>query len=118
MAILESQLSQQVIANLAADILSPEPPLLGLIQAIQFIDGLTPKGKTRVTLNWTAPTRNEFIGGELFKNADGTPSVAAGSAGSSHEAQFDPFVGASVAVFERTAVSSNIKTLTASSLHG
>ncbi|OGR89718.1 MAG: hypothetical protein A2992_06370 [Elusimicrobia bacterium RIFCSPLOWO2_01_FULL_59_12] len=118
MAILESQLSQQVIANLAADILSPEPPVLGLIQALQFIDGLTPKGKTRVTLNWTAPTRNEFIGGELFKNADGTPSVAAGSAGSSHEAQFDPFVGASVAVFERTAVSSNIKTLTASSLHG
>lgn len=118
MAILESQLSQQVIANLAADILAPEPPLLGLIQAIQFIDGLTPKGKTRLTLNWTAPTKNEFIGGELFKNPDGTPSLAAGSAGASHEAQFDPLVGASVSVFERTAVSVNVKTLTASAAHG
>ena len=118
MAILESQLSQQVIANLAADILAPEPPLLGLIQAIQFIDGLTPKGKTRITLNWTAPTKNEFIGGELFKNPDGTASLASGSDGSSHEAQFDPLVGASVSVFERTAVSANVKALTASAVHG
>src|SRR5882672_1761944 len=118
MAILESQLSQQVIANLAADILAPEPVLLGLIQATQFIDGLTPKGKTRITLNWTAPTKNEFIGGELFKNPDGTASLAASSAGSSHEAQFDPLVGASVSVFERTAVSANVKTLTASVVHG
>jgi len=118
MAILESQLSQQVIANLAADILAPEPPLLGLIQAVQFVDGLTPKGKTRITLNWTAPTKNEFIGGELFKNPDGTADVAEGSAGASHEAQFDPLVGASVTVFERTAASGNTKTLTASAVHG
>lgn len=118
MAILESQLSQQVIANLAADILAPEPVLLGLIQATQFIDGLTPKGKTRITLNWTVPTKNEFIGGELFKNPDGSASLAAGSAGSSHEAQFDPLVGASVSLFERTAVSANVKTLTASVVHG
>ncbi len=118
MAILESQLSQQVIANLAADILAPEPPLLGLIQALQFVDGLTPKGKTRITLNWTAPTRNEFIAGELFKNPDGTADVAEGTAGAAHEAQFDPLVGASVSVFERTAVSANVKTLTASAVHG
>ncbi len=118
MAILESQLSQQVIANLAADILAPEPPLLGLIQAIQFVDGLTPKGKTRITLNWTAPTRNEFIAGELFKNPDGTADVAEGTAGASHEAQFDPLVGASVTVSERTATSANTKTLTASTVHG
>lgn len=118
MANLESQLSQQVIANLAADILAPEPPLLGLIQAVQFVDGLTPKGKTRITLNWTAPTRNEFIAGELFKNPDGTADVAEGTAGASHEAQFDPLAGASVTVSERTATSGNTKTLTASTVHG
>ena len=57
MATLESLLSEQILGNLAADILAPQPPTLGLIQALQFVDGLTPKGKTRITLNWTAPTR-------------------------------------------------------------
>ncbi|KKW22369.1 MAG: hypothetical protein UY62_C0006G0016 [Parcubacteria group bacterium GW2011_GWF2_50_9] len=118
MAILESQLSQQVVGNLAADILSAEPAILGLIQASQFIDGLTPKGKTRITLNWTAPTRNEFIGGELLKNPDGTPDLADGVAAALHETQFDPIVAGAFTVFERTAVSSNTKTLTASAVHG
>ena len=118
MAILESQLSQQIIGNLAADILSPEPALLGLIQASQFIDGLTPKGKTRVTLNWTAPTRNEFIAGELLKNPDGTPDTADGSAGGTHETQFDPIAAGSFTVYERASVSGNVKTLTASAIHG
>lgn len=118
MAILESQLSQQVIASLAADILSPEPPILGLIQATQFVDGGTPKGKTRITLNWTAPTKNEFIGGELFKNPDDTPDTADGSAGATHEAQFDPIAAASYTVYERTAASATPTTLSASTVHG
>ena len=118
MATLESQLSQQVVANLAADILAPLPPTLGLISATQFVDGLTPKGKTRITLNWTAPTRNEFIGGELFKHPDNTADVAAGTAGASHETQFDPIVSGSFTVFERTAASANTRALTASVVHG
>jgi len=118
MATLESQLSQQVVGNLAADILSAEPAILGLIQASQFIDGLTPKGKTRITLNWTAPTRNEFTGGELFKNPDGTPDLADGTANAMHETQFDPIAAGAFTVYERTDASANTKTLTASMLHG
>ena len=118
MAILESQLSQQVVGNLAADILSAEPPVLGLIQASQFIDGPTPKGKTRITLNWTAPTRNEFIGGELLKNPDGSPDLADGAADALHETQFDPIAAGSFTVYERTAASVSVKTLTASAVHG
>ncbi|MCX5784585.1 MAG: hypothetical protein NTX59_02755 [Elusimicrobia bacterium] len=118
MATLESQLSQQVLGNLAADILSAEPAILGLIQASQFIDGPTPKGKTRITLNWTAPTKNEFIGGELLKNPDGTPDLADGAANAVHETQFDPIAAGSFTVFERTSASSNTKTLTASTVHG
>ena len=83
MAILESLLSQQVIGSLAAVILAAEPAVLGLIQATQFMDGLTPRGKTRITLNWTAPTRNEFIGGELFINPDQTADLAEGVSGAS-----------------------------------
>src|SRR3989344_375568 len=105
MATLESQLSQQVVGSLAADILAPEPPILGLIQALQFIDGPTPKGKTRITLNWTAPTKNEFIGGELFKNPDNPPDFADGLVGATHEAQFDPIVTGSYTVYERTGAS-------------
>lgn len=118
MATLESQLSQQVVGNLAADILAPDPVVLGLLQALQFIDGGTPKGKTRITLNWTAPTKNEPIGGELFINPDGSPDVAGGVAGDSHETQFDPIVAGSFSVYERTGLSANTKTLTASTLHG
>ncbi|MCX5786058.1 MAG: hypothetical protein NTX59_10245 [Elusimicrobia bacterium] len=118
MATLESQLSQQVLGNLAADILSAEPAILGLIQASQFIDGPTPKGKTRITLNWTAPTKNEFTGGELFKNPDGTPDLADGAAAALHETQFDPIAAGSFTVYERTSASSNTKTLTASTVHG
>jgi len=118
MAIIESQLSQQVLGNLAADILSAEPPVLGLIQASQLIDGFTPKGKTRITLNWTAPTKNEFIAGELFKNTDGSPDLADGIADALHETQFDPIAAGSFGVFERTAASVNVKTLSASVVHG
>lgn len=118
MATLESQLSQQVVGNLAADILAPEPAVLGLIQALQFVDGPTPKGKTRITLNWTAPTKNEFIGGELFINPDGTADLADGVANALHETQFDPIVAGSFTVYERTGASVNTKTLTASTLHG
>ncbi|OGS32977.1 MAG: hypothetical protein A2218_10345 [Elusimicrobia bacterium RIFOXYA2_FULL_53_38] len=118
MAILESQLSQQVVGNLAADILSAEPAVLGLIQASQFIDGPTPKGKTRITLNWTAPTKNEFTGGELFKNPDGSADLADGVASAAHETQFDPIAAGSFTVYERTSASSNVKTLTASTIHG
>jgi len=118
MSTLESLLSQQIIGNLAADILSPEPPILGLIQALQFIDGPTPKGKTRITLNWTAPTRNEIIGGELFKNPDNSPDFADGMNGSTHEIQFDPVVAGSYVVYERTAASGQQTTLSASTLHG
>jgi len=118
MSILESQLSQQVIANLAADILAPKPPVLGLIQATQFVDGPTPKGKTRITLNWTAPTENEFIGGELFKNPDNTADLADGNAGAVHEAQFDPIVVGAYAVYERTAASATPTSLSASTVHG
>ena len=118
MATLESQLSQQVVANLAADILAPLPPILGLISATQFVDGLTPKGKTRITLNWTAPTRNEFIGGELLKHPDNTADVAVGTAGAAHETQFDPIVSGSFTVLERTAASGNTRALTASVVHG
>ncbi len=100
MAILESLLSQQVLGNLAADILAPKPPILGLIQALQFVDGPTPKGKTRITLNWTAPTRNEIIGGELLKNPDNTPDLAEGTNGAVHEIQFDPIVAGSFTVYE------------------
>ena len=63
MATIESQLSQQVVGSLAADILAPLPPVLGLIQATSIVDGPTPKGKTRITLNWAAPAKNEIIGG-------------------------------------------------------
>jgi hypothetical protein len=118
MATLESQLSQQVVGSLAADILAPEPPILGLIQALQFVDGPTPKGKTRITLNWTAPTKSEFISGELFINPDGTPDLADGVASALHETQFDPISAGSFTVYERTGVSSSPKTLTASTLHG
>jgi hypothetical protein len=118
MAIIESQLSQQVLGNLAADILSAEPPVLGLIQASQLIDGFTPRGKTRITLNWTAPTKNEFIAGELIKNPDGSPDLADGVADALHEMQFDPIVAGSFSVFERTAVSASAKTLSASVVHG
>ena len=118
MAILESQLSQQVIGSLAADILAPEPPVLGLIQAVQYVDAQTPKGKTRITLNWTAPTKNEFISGELFRNSDGTPSLADGTENSTHETKFDPVVSGSVSVYERTGSSNESKTLTASVSHG
>jgi hypothetical protein len=118
MSTLESQLSSQLIASLATDILAPLPPILGLIQATQFVDGVTPKGKTRITLNWTAPTKNEFIGGELFKHPDNTADVAGGTAGAAHETQFDPIVAGSFNVFERTAASSNNSSLTASVVHG
>ena len=118
MSAIESQLSAQVIGNLAADIVAPYPPVLGLIQASQFVDATVPKGKTRITVNWTAPTSNEFIGGELLKNPDGTPSLAGGSAGPTHETQFDPIVAGSFTVYERTAVSGNITTLKASTVHG
>jgi hypothetical protein len=118
MATLESQLSQQVLGNLAADILSPAPPVIGLIQASQFVDGLVLKGKTRITLNWTAPTKNEFTGGELFLSPDGTPDLADGTASALHETQFDPITAGSFTVYERTGTSTNIKTLTASSSHG
>jgi hypothetical protein len=118
MTTLESLLSQQVIGNLAADILSPEPPILGLIQALQFSDGGTPRGKTRITLNWTAPTRNEVIGGELFKNPDNTPDLADGVNGATHEIQFDPVVAGSYSVYERTGVSGLQTTLSASAVHG
>jgi len=118
MATLESQLSQQIVGNLAADILAPEAPIIGLIQASQFIDGLALKGKTRITLNWTAPTRNEFTSGELFKNPDGTADLADGVVNGLHETQFDPIVAGSFTVYERTDSSANSKTLTASSVHG
>lgn len=118
MATLESLLSQQILGNLAADILAPLPPILGLIQASQFSDGLVPKGKTRITLNWTAPTHNEVVGGELLKNADNTPDLADGVASASHEMQFDPIVAGSFYVYERTGVSSLQSTLSASVVHG
>lgn len=118
MATLESLLSQQVLGNLAADILSPQPPVLGLIQALQFVDGPTPKGKTRITLNWTAPTLNEIIGGELLKNPDNTPDFADGVNGATHELQFDPIAAGSYTVYERTATSGNQTTLSASTVHG
>lgn len=118
MATLESLLSQQVLGNLAADILAPQPPILGLIQALQFVDGPTPKGKTRITLNWTAPTRNEVIGGELLKNSDNTPDFADGINGAVHELQFDPVVVGTYSVFERTATSGQQTTLSATVSHG
>lgn len=118
MATLESLLSQQVLGNLAADILAPQTPILGLIQALQFVDGPTPKGKTRITLNWTAPTRNEAIGGELLKNPDNTPDFAEGTNGAVHELQFDPVVAASYTVYEQTAASGQPTTLSASTVHG
>lgn len=117
MATLESQLSQQVLGSLAADILAPEPPILGLIQATTLVDGPNPKGKNQITLNWAAPTKNEAIGGELFKNPDNTPSLAQGINSVTHETQFDPIVTGSYAVFERTAVSGNSTTLSASVSH-
>src|SRR5258708_777101 len=117
MSTLESQLSAQLLASLAADIAGPMPPILGLIQATQFVDGTTPKGKTRITLNWTAPNRDEFISGELFKHPDNTADVAAGTAGATHETQFAPIVAGSFSVFERTAVSANNASLTASVVH-
>ena len=116
MATLESQLSQQVVGNLAADILAPEPTVLGLIQAIQSL--AVAKGKTQITLNWTAPTRNERIGGELLKNPDNTPSLASGVAGASHETQFDPLVAGTYTAYERTAVGGTQTTLSASTVHG
>lgn len=118
MATLESQLSQQVLGSLAADILAPEPPVLGLIQAATIVDGPTPKGKNQITLNWAVPTRNEAIGGELFKNTDDTPSLAQGANGITHETQFDPIVVGSYLVYERTAISGNSTTLSASASHG
>ena len=118
MAQLESQLSQQIVGSLAADILSPNLPVLGLIQASQFVDGGTPKGKTRITLNWTAPVNNEVIGGELLKETDDTPDLAEGSNGATHELQFDPIVTGSYTVYERTGVSGSQTTLSASVVHG
>lgn len=116
MATLESQLSQQVVGNLAADILSPEPAALGLIQAVQSL--AVAKGRTQITLNWTAPTRNERIGGELLKNPDNTPSLASGVAGAAHETQFDPLVAGTYTVYERTGVGGTQTTLSASTVHG
>lgn len=118
MATLESLLSQQVLGNLAADILAPLPPILGLIEASQFVDGGTPKGKSRITLNWTAPINNEVIGGELLKNPDDTPDLADGVNGAVHELQFDPVVAGSFTVYERTGVSGSQTTLSASAVHG
>jgi len=115
MATLESQLSEQVVGSLAADILASEPPVLGLIKAMQ--DMAVSKGKTKITLNWAAPTKNEFIAGELLKNPDDTPSLAQGSDGATHEAQFDPIVDG-YTVIERTGVSGNQTTLSAATLHG
>jgi len=118
MATLESQLSAQIVGNLAADILAPAAPILGLIQASQYVDGLVLKGKTRITLNWTAPTKNEFTGGELFINPDGTADLADGVANALHETLFDPITAGSFTLYERSGASTDIKTLTASSIHG
>ena len=51
-------------------------------------------------------------------NPDQTADVAEGVSGASHETQFDPIVSGSFTVLERTATSGNIKTLTASVVHG
>jgi hypothetical protein len=118
MATLESLLSQQILGSLAADILAPLPPTLGLIEATQFVDGGTPKGKTRITLNWTAPVNNEVIGGELVKDPDDTPDLAEGANGAVHELQFDPVVAGSFTVYERTGESASPTTLSASASHG
>jgi len=118
MATIESQLSEQVVGSLAADILAPLPPILGLIQATSIVDGPTPKGKTRITLNWAAPTKNEVMGGELFKNPDDTADVAEGVDGASHEAQFDPIEAGSFTVLERTGTGPGSTTLGASTGHG
>jgi len=118
MATIESQLSEQVVGALAADALAPAPPVLGLIQADSVVDGPNPKGRTRVTLNWTAPTRNEALGGEMFRLLDESPDLAAGTNGASHETEFDPVVAATYQVYERTATDSVGATLTASTLHG
>lgn len=118
MVAIESQLSEQVLGSLAADILAPLPPTLGLISATQFVDGGTPQGASRITLNWAAPTLNEIVCGELFKNPDDTPDLAEGSAGATHEAQFDPIAAGTFTVHERTATSANSTTLSASTIHG
>ncbi|MEK7717702.1 MAG: hypothetical protein AAB322_08140, partial [Pseudomonadota bacterium] len=97
-------------------ILAPEPSVLGLIQAVQSL--AVAKGRTQITLNWTAPTRNERIGGELLKNPDNTPSLASGVAGAAHETQFDPLVAGTYTVHERTAVGGTQTTLSASTVHG
>lgn len=116
MASVESQLSAQLVGSLAADILAPEPPVFGLVQATQLLS--VAKGKTQITVNWTAPTRNERIGGELFKNPDATPNFASGVSGATHETQFDPLVVGTYTVYERTATGLPATTITASSVHG
>ena len=70
-----------MLIRLIKGIVDPNPALRSrLVSAIVLGGNLTvPKGKTRITLTWTAPTTNEFFGGELFKNPDGSAASCLGT---------------------------------------
>ncbi len=96
MGILRSLYSQAVTANVPSDVLAPKPPVLGNITMQQDTNvGGIPEGRSKVTLNWTIPTENRLIGGELIGAATGGADV--------FEAEYDPIV-AGYEVYEMSAL--------------
>lgn len=71
MATLRSLYSDAVTANVPGDTLPPKPLVLGVINATQN-SGVS-DGRTVVTLNWSPPTENEEVTGEVvIQTATGT----------------------------------------------
>lgn len=62
MATLRSLYSDAVTAHVPTDTLHPDPPVLGEIQCYQDTNtGAVPLGRSVVTINWTAPTKNALL---------------------------------------------------------
>lgn len=84
MTILRSLYSTEVSALVPNDLLPPSPPdLTGITQDGQQDDAVT-HGRSLITVNWTAPTTNEFVGGEFLGVADGNAQQ--------FETTYDPIV--------------------------
>ncbi len=78
---LESLFTSALTATVVADLLSPQPPIFGIITIAQD-NVVQPLGQTVVTLNWALPVLNERISGELLGVATGSSQIL--------EAAFDP----------------------------
>jgi len=106
-ATIVSLYSDPVVANVPGDLLPPEPPVLGTIQAQQNTNiGSVPKGRTKGIFNWSAPTKNVLIGGEFLAEATGDAQVL--------ESIYDDICTSPAAkIYEVTAYSGGSTTLSA-----